>query len=123
MSDRTAAAIGYVCGHLADIREHLEALGDTGPLDRLLAAVRSGEEVAGPLDRLHGALVAGGDVLGVYGNAGRGLRALAVEPDPGEFVYLCPQRRCARYRWPSPGSGAAPSCEIGGTPMTRERLR
>ncbi|GIH48422.1 hypothetical protein SAMN05421833_111148 [Microbispora rosea] len=123
MSDRTAAAIGYVCGHLADIREHLEALGDTGPLDRLLAAVRSGEEAAGPLDWLHEALVAGGDVLGVYGNAGRGLRPLSVGPDPGEFVFLCPRRRCVRYRWPSPESGAAPCCEIDGTPMTRERLR
>lgn len=124
--DRTAAAVGYVCGHIADIRDHLEQLGDTGPLDRLLAAARAGDELTGTLDDLHETLLAGGDVLGVYGNAARsgGPRPTGIaDPVPAETVFLCPHRRCSRYRWPSPGGGAAPACDIDGTAMVPERLR
>jgi hypothetical protein len=125
-SERTAAAVGYVCGHLADIRDHLEHLGDTGTLDRLLAAVQADDELTGPLDRLHETLLAGGDVLGVYGSTGRsgGPRPAGIaDPVPAEAVFLCPHRRCSRYHWPSPGKDAAPACDIDGTPMVRERLR
>jgi hypothetical protein len=124
-TDRTAAAVGYVCGQLADIRDHLAHLGDTGPLERLLAAVRDGYELDEPLDRLHEALQAGGDVLGVYGNSARsfGLRPAGItDPRPAEIVFLCPHRRCSRYRWPEPSS-EVPTCEIDDTPMVRERLR
>jgi len=124
-ADRTAAAIGYVCGHLADIRDHLTELGDTGPLDRLLAAVAAGDDPAGPLDVLHETLLADGDVLGVYGSTGRsgGLQAAGIaDHGPAEVVFLCPYRRCTRYRWPEPGSDAVPTCDIGGAPMVRERL-
>jgi hypothetical protein len=123
VDNRTATAIGYVCGNLTDIREHLAELGDTRLLDRVLAAIRAGDDVVPLLDRLHDVLVAGGDVLGVYGNASRTVRPLAVESDPGEDVFLCPDRRCVRYRWPSPDSDVPPACEVTGTPMVRERLR
>jgi hypothetical protein len=125
-SDPAADAVGYVCDHLADIRDHLEHLGDTGPLDRLLAAIRAGDDLTGPLDRLHELLVAEGDVLGVYGSTGRSgspRPAGIPDPVPAEAVFLCPRRRCSRYRWPLPGQDAAPSCDIDGTPMLPERLR
>lgn len=124
-ADRTAAAAGYVCLHSAEIRALLRELGDPGPLEDVLAAVRGDADLAEVLDRLHEALQAGGDVLGVYGNADRsaGLRPAGVaRPAPVELVFLCPHRRCSRYRWPEPGD-ADPVCEFDGTPMTRERLR
>ncbi|MEV4313056.1 hypothetical protein [Actinocrispum sp. NPDC049592] len=120
---RTAAAVGYVCEHVADIQELLAELGDTSPVERVLAAVRAGEDVTEPLDRLHKILQANGDVLGVYGDPGRSaLRPAGVaRPAPVEVVFLCPHRRCTRYRWP--GAGGTPVCGIDGTPMARERLR
>ncbi len=123
-TSRTAAAVGYVCEHVADIQQLLAELGDTTPVERVLAAVRAGEDVAGPLDRLHKILQANGDALGVYGDHARSaLRPAGLAPPaPFEIVLLCPHRRCTRYRWPDP-DGGTPVCGIDGTPMARERLR
>jgi hypothetical protein len=125
-ADRVAAAIGYVCGHLVEIRDNLADLGDAAPLDKLLAAVRDGSDPTGPLDRLHKTLQASGDVLGVYVDPSRavGPRPVGIAPPgPSEVVFLCPHLRCSRYSWPRPGGDAAPACEIDDTPMTPERLR
>ena len=51
LSDQVADAIAYVCNNLADIRTYLESDGDPLVLDRLLAALRSGQDVACLLDR------------------------------------------------------------------------
>ncbi|GAA2645228.1 hypothetical protein GCM10010399_93870 [Dactylosporangium fulvum] len=122
--DRTASAIAFVCTHLADLRAQLTRLGDTGPLEQLLARLAAGDDPAAALDRLHDTLLAGGDVLGVYGSGTRSWSvhvAGAGTTAPAETLYVCPLRRCARYRWADAG-GTAPACTIGGAPMRRERL-
>ncbi|MEV6393539.1 hypothetical protein AB0M39_01950 [Streptomyces sp. NPDC051907] len=123
--DPVGRAIAYVCGQLDDIRQQLDEAGDTGPLDGLLAALRAGGEVDSLIHALHGALQRSGDALGVYGN----VRRAAVPRTLGDFsrirprdtVYLCPDRRCARYVL-SPRAEAPPVCDIGGSPMLSERL-
>jgi hypothetical protein len=124
-TDPTAAAIGYVCGHLADLRAQLEYVGAVGALEDLLAAVRAGtKDVSAELDRLHDAVLAAGDALGVYQGGSRtaGLKPAGIAAGaPAEAMFLCPHRRCTRFRWPEEGS--PPVCGIDGTPMVRERLR
>jgi hypothetical protein len=122
--DPVGDATAYVCGHLDDIRWQLERSGDSNILDDLLAALHDGGDVAAGLDALHDALQRGGDALGVYGNARSALpRSLGdfAAGRPAETVYLCPGRRCARYRWPEPGAGP-PQCAVDGAPMVAERL-
>jgi len=122
--DRTASAIAYVCAHLADLTDQLTHLGDTGPLDEVLARLRAGDDPDAALDRLHDTLLAAGDVLGVYGSSGRSWNVRVAGADtaaPAEALYVCPLRRCSRYSWAEPG-GTGPSCTIGGAPMRRERL-
>lgn len=120
MSGLPERAVAYVCQNLADLRAQLD---DRAPLDRLVAAVRGGGDVARLLDELHEALVAGGDVRGVHGASGRSVRLAGVTAAaPPETLYTCPHRRCARYAWPEPGASAPPTCAIDDTPMLLERL-
>jgi hypothetical protein len=123
LPERVSAAIAYVCGNLPEIRSQLDHLGDSAPLDQLLAAIRDGDDVVQPLDDLHEALLAGGDVLGVYGDSTRSARLAGITAAaPLETLYVCPHRRCSRYHWPEPGAPATPACEIDETPMLLERL-
>ncbi|MGN9845171.1 hypothetical protein ACTMTI_44320 [Nonomuraea sp. H19] len=123
-ADPVGEAIEYVCQHLADIRWQLEQAGDTGPLDRLLAALRADAEVDGLIRALHEALQAGGDALGVYGNVRSAIPKALGDfglARPKRALYLCPGRRCARYAWFDPAA-SPPVCGIDGEPMLQERL-
>jgi hypothetical protein len=121
-AERISTAVAYVCENLPDLRDQLDHLGDRAPLDRLLTAIRDGRDVTRPLDDLHEALLAGGDVLGVYGASARSARLAGITAAaPPETLYLCPHRRCARYRWPEAGA-PAPTCAIDDSPMPLERL-
>lgn len=124
--DRLAAAVGYVCGRLGDLRAQLEECGQAERLDRFLAAVHGDGDVIAALDALHQALQAGGDPLGVYGTTGRGsvgpIPAGIQDARPVEALYLCPNRRCTRFRWPDPAASAPPWCAIADEPMLWKRL-
>jgi hypothetical protein len=124
-ADSTADAIAYVCNNLVDIRACLESVSDPAVLDRLLEAVRSGEDAAGPMDDLNAVLQAAGDELGVYGytrGAGTEMSLPGIGPPrPVEVVYLCPANRCSRYWWPD-SSAAVPVCALEGQPLCAERL-
>lgn len=118
--DRVGDGTAYVCEHLADIRAQLERSGNADPLELLLSAARADRDVAGALDALHHALQAAGDALGVYGNLRSGIPRTLGDfgtARPREPLYLCPRRRCARYRWPDHESTAPPTCGIDGEPM------
>jgi len=126
VSDQVADGIAYVCDNLADIRTCLKSDGDPLVLDRLLAALRSGQDVAGPLDDLNTALQAAGVSMGVYGDtrggAGPGTSPQGIGPPrPAEVVYLCPGSLCSRYWLPDP-SAAVPLCALEGEPLHAERL-
>ncbi|MFD8005217.1 hypothetical protein [Streptomyces mirabilis] len=123
--EQRANGLGYVCEHLPDIGAQLEYHDDSGPLDRLLAALREGEDASELLDALHEALQSGGDALGVYGNVRGGMRKTLGDfgtDGPGETIYLCPRRQCARYAWPGRGSAGPATCSVDGIPMLLERL-
>jgi hypothetical protein len=128
-AERAAEGLAVVCAHVDEIRADL--LGglhaDDTPLERVLAAARTGEDLTGPLDALHRALQSDGDPLGLHGyEAGTaGLRALQAigisATDPGETVYLCPDGRCVRYWWRT-GDAPVPGCAISGDALRRDRL-
>ncbi|MFB4273163.1 hypothetical protein [Nonomuraea sp. GTA35] len=123
-ADPLSEAIEYVCEHLADIRWQLEQAGDTGPLDRLLAAVRADAEVNDLIRTLHDALQSGGDALGVYGHVRSALPKALSDfglARPKHTLYLCPGRRCTRYAWFDPAA-SPPVCAIDSAPMVPERL-
>ncbi|MFH8659175.1 hypothetical protein [Streptomyces afghaniensis] len=129
-AERTAEGIAAVCAHVEEIRADLRdgSHGDAGPLERVLAAARAGEDIADLLDALHIALQADGDALGLNGYADgggagtRGIRAAGISAaDPGETVYLCPGGRCVRYWWPS-GDTPVPRCAISGDVLRRDWL-
>ncbi|QKV90797.1 hypothetical protein HUT19_02785 [Streptomyces sp. NA02950] len=136
--------MAYVCQNLEQLRSQLleGQLGDDGPLDRLLAAVRSGGEVDGALEHLHLLLQADGDARGVHALDGAedGARGLGdgglpggpglhqvtgltrgAAPGPADIVYLCPAHRCARSWVPHP-TVPLPRCAITGQPLRRDRL-
>ncbi|MFD8087400.1 hypothetical protein ACFV4F_37570 [Kitasatospora sp. NPDC059722] len=121
--DELADTIAYVCGDAAGIREALEPA--TEPLDRLLEAVRAGEDITAALNDLHVALQAAGDALGVYGynrSPSSGLRlAGAVPSRPREALLICPTGRCSRYDRPDPVA-PAPTCAIDGLALRRTLL-
>ncbi|GAA1530712.1 hypothetical protein GCM10009730_44970 [Streptomyces albidochromogenes] len=106
------------------IRTDLDAYAaeGTAPLERLLAALRDGEDPAPALDALHEALLAAGDAVGVHGGGGtRGMTPLGVDPaTPDEWVLICPTRQCSRHAWPD--ASEAPRCRVSGQPLRRERL-
>ena len=117
---RERDGLAYVCAHLADLRRHLQTVGDTTALRDLLAALNHGQEVTGPLRALHSALLRAGDVRGVYGGT-RSLRPAGIDDTAAtETVYLCPADRCSRYAWPE--SSAPPRCEATGQELRRGRL-
>ncbi|MER7468419.1 hypothetical protein [Streptomyces sp. NPDC097981] len=114
--------VAYVCDQLEQIRGALATTGAEGvtPLERLLAALRAGEDLTAPLDALHEALLAAGDAAGVHGRA-RGRDPIGVNPAlPDEWVLLCPTRQCSRFGWPD--GLEEPDCRISGRPLRRERL-
>lgn len=115
--------LAYVCGHLDQVRADLQGdgAGDVSPLQRLLDAVRDGQDLADLLDALHAAVQNSGDALGVYGHGVRGLRPTGVEDGPMEIVYLCPVGRCSGRRWP--GVATFPvRCQISEQDLRREWL-
>jgi len=119
----TRAEVAYVCDQLDQIRAVLQAYGPTGaaPLERLLAALRAGEELTAPLDALDAALLAAGDALGIGGRV-RGLNPTGVDRAvPEEWVLLCPSGQCSRHALPD-DRGEAPRCRISGRPLRGERL-
>ncbi len=120
---RIRIGLANVCLNIDSIRAALRAeYGHDDPLERVLASARSGGDVTGPLDFLHAVLQAGGDVHGVYDGSTRGLRLAGADSSrPDETVYLCPDRRCSRYAWPTINS-AAPTCSLSGTSLRRDRL-
>ncbi|MFE0135761.1 hypothetical protein ACFWY6_29940 [Streptomyces sp. NPDC059037] len=92
----------------------------SAPLQRLLAAVRAGQDVTDLLDAVHAAVQAAGDALGVYGQAGhRGLDAVGVESL--EIVYRCPLRVCSGWD-ESDAPQFPPRCSISGQELPREYL-
>jgi hypothetical protein len=115
--------LAYVCGQLDQIRADLrgDGTGDVSPLQRLLDAVRDGQDIADPLDALHAVLQESGDALGVYGHGARGLRPAGVEDGPLEIAYLCPVGRCSGRRWPEVTAFPV-RCDITGKDLRRERL-
>ncbi|MFE7123867.1 hypothetical protein [Streptomyces sp. NPDC057617] len=141
---RRANAVAYVCQNLELLRAQLSEgqLGHDGPLERLLAVMRSGGDSDGALDHLHQVLQADGDARGVYGfhdgeggsrgpvsggwPGGPGLHQVTglsrgAAPGPADIVYLCPARRCARSWAPHP-TEPLPRCAITGEPLRRDCL-
>ncbi|MBD0421771.1 hypothetical protein H0H10_21880 [Streptomyces sp. TRM S81-3] len=141
---RRANAVAYVCQNLEPLRAQLldGQLGDDAPLERVVAAVRSGGDVDGALEDLHLLLQADGDARGVHGlhdapGSSRGLTggeppggpgphqvtglSRGGAPGPADIVYLCPARRCARFWAPHPTMPLA-RCAITGRPLRRDRL-
>lgn len=89
-------------------------------MERLLAAVRSGNDITEPLDALHAALQSAGDALGVYGRRTRGVKLAGVGNGPLEIDYECPIARCAGRRWPDHVDASA-HCAISGKKLNRKR--
>ncbi|MFF3033194.1 hypothetical protein ACFVS7_19555 [Streptomyces rubiginosohelvolus] len=122
-SARVRGGLSYVCEHLDALREHLDELGRTDALDRLVGAVvdDGGEDPAAPLDALDRIVREDGDARGAYGTAARtvseprivGLSA-ATE---AEVAFLCPLGACARVLWATPAMGSPPSCGMSGAPL------
>jgi hypothetical protein len=89
--------IAYVCAHLDELNETLDA---PGPLDQVLAALRSGENPATALEALHEAVQRAGDPNGVLGRGTRAMMNLPGLPrGKTEIVYLCPESACNRFEW------------------------
>ncbi|MGI9003117.1 MAG: hypothetical protein ACR2GH_15910 [Pseudonocardia sp.] len=125
-SREVADAVARVCTEEPGIRARLDRAGDTGPLDRLIAAVRDGDLVSERLDELHAALQQCGDALGVYGATRRGGYRSAVpvgmgNPRAVEVLFLCPRGTCSRTWRPDPStpSSTPPTCQL----HDGERLR
>ncbi len=81
-SDRGAglrADVAYLCEQLDSIRLGLDTSRpeDAVPLERLLEALSTGNDLAVPMEELHQALLAAGDAVGVHGPV-RGLNAPGV---------------------------------------------
>lgn len=129
-STRVADVVARVCAEEPQIRARLERAGDTSPLDRLIAAVRDGGDVAERLDELHVALQQGGDALGVFGPTRRGGNFRGVRPDgmgarrPVEVAFLCPRGTCSRDWRPDPIAppSAPPICQVHAEPLRWARL-
>lgn len=131
-STEVADAVARVCADVPTIRARLERAGDTSPLDRLIAAMRDGGEVAERLGELHTALQRCGDALGVFGSTRRGggyggtLPGGMGDPNPVEVVFLCPRGSCSRGWRPDPATSPSPStpptCQLHGEPLRWERL-
>lgn len=129
-STEVADAVARVCADVSAIRARLERAGDPSPLDRLIAAVRDGGEVAERLDELHAALQRCGDALGVFGptHRGGGFRSVHPvglgDPRPVEVVFLCPRGSCSRAWRPDPAAppSSSPTCLLHGEPLRWERL-
>lgn len=134
-STQVADAVARVCADVPGIRARLERTGDTSTLDRVIAAVRDGGEVAERLDELHAALQRCGDALGVFGTtrrggSTRGARPVGLgDPRPVEVVLLCPRGNCSRaWRPDHPAIDTAippstrPECRLHGEPLRWERL-
>ncbi|MFH8443495.1 hypothetical protein ACH4D3_19985 [Streptomyces sp. NPDC018026] len=125
-----AERLAAVCRHLEEIRRDLRSVtaGDDSPVERVLAAVRDGDDVADALDGLHAVLQVGGDPWGLdgYADDGSGLRGMRPEgirrPSPGEHVYLCPGGRCTRSWWPRRATEPVPECRMSGVALRRKRL-
>jgi hypothetical protein len=127
---QVADAVARVCAEEPQIRARLEGAGDTAPLDRLMAAVRDGGEVAERLSALRAALQQAGDALGVSAPARRGegfrsVRPVGMgDPRPVEVVFLCPGGSCSRRLRPDPAVPplTPPTCLLHGQPLRWERL-
>jgi hypothetical protein len=121
--DVFAYQVAWLCQGLdAGIR----TIPATAPLiDRLVAELRPGGDVAAPigeLDRLlRGSGVAGG--LAAYGDSDEAYAPPAGVGDghPVEETWVCPLDRCMRVELVSAGPG--PRCGLGDRPMRRMRLR
>ncbi|WP_435606310.1 hypothetical protein [Streptomyces ardesiacus] len=126
----TAGRLAALCGHLDEIRRDLRGVptGEDSPVERVLAAVRGGGDVADALDRLHAMLQVGGDPWGLdgYADEGSGLRGMWPEgvarPLTGEHVYLCPGGLCTRSWWPRRAAEPVPECRMSGAALRRKRL-
>jgi hypothetical protein len=121
-ADRAKDEVAYVCRQLERIRAVLQAHGSGGaaPLERLVTALRAGEDHAAPRDVLHEALLAAGDAAGIRSQA-RDLNPIGVGPAmPEEWVLLCPTDQCSHYSWPSHSD--VPRCRISDRPLRRRRL-
>ena len=119
--DSLADAVAYVCGDLAGIREALGTAGE--PLDRLVAAMQSGDDAATPLNELHVALQTAGDALGVYGHSrspANGLRLAGTTASrPKEALLICPIGRCSRYAWTERATATSVCAVGGGQPLSQ----
>jgi len=129
-STQVADAVAWVCAEEPGIRACLERAGDTSPLDRLIAVVRDGGDVAERLDELHSALQRCGDALGVFGPTRRGGGYVGALPggigDPRqvEVLFLCPRGSCSRAWRPDPttSTSSPPTCQLHGESLRWERL-
>ncbi|OEJ21653.1 hypothetical protein AS594_39750 [Streptomyces agglomeratus] len=128
-SNETAQRLAIVCAKAENIRQRLCSLaGSDTLLEELLAAARSGGEIAEPVDVLHAVLQGFGDAQGLYaysdsGRTGdRSVRAGGTNRECSpELVYLCPAARCTRSWWPQ-GPVPVPRCAISGDTLRRDRL-
>lgn len=116
-----AAGLAYVCANLGELRA---ILGDDGEdpasvLERLLAALRSGETVTQLLEEAHRAMQRAGDALGIYGQQDRGAAAIGTERM--EIVFRCPLGKCTGRPFGDVAS-FPPLCSVNGTELVRDRL-
>ncbi|MER5888015.1 hypothetical protein ABT160_29710 [Streptomyces sp. NPDC001941] len=123
--EQTAGGLAHLCGNLPEVREALEATGDTAALQRLLDAVRgaggAGDGLAGLVDAVHEAVQVAGDPWGLYGYASglRGIHPAGVEGL--EYVHRCPLELCAGRAEEDVRETPA-RCSLSGRPLSREPL-
>jgi hypothetical protein len=115
---RAAAALAYVCEHLADIRS---TLGDnSASLRRLLETAQTAppQDLGVAVAAVHHDLRAAGDTRGLFGHL-RGIEPLGLRSF--HIIYRCPLARCTG-RDGNQVNEHLPHCTLSGQPLERERL-
>jgi hypothetical protein len=114
-----ASAIGRVCAEEPDMRSLLARVGESGPLDRFLAAVRGTGDLTATTTALHAALQRSGDARGILGGVRTATPWGMGDARPVDVVLLCPRRRCTRAEAPSQRSAR---CALFDEPLRPERI-
>lgn len=125
-TDQIARGLAYVCQHM----DYIRAVTARRPAAQRAALARladpaSRSDALADLETLHRALRSAGDAMGIFGQEGVRslLHPVGVDQDESEPVLRCPQAHRPCTRFAQPGPGAAPRCELTGSPLALGELR